>query len=181
MALLNSSFEQGGPRPGQANHWSLRTFVAKERIAGFGPDPLQAWEDFERWYPLQTEFETGDPVRAFFGFPAQGLEDFEQGWSNAHYQWEFPLGQSEACLFGGTACEDFNSGWDNDGFAGFWEAFPSATGLFDGEPVEDFEELWANNQAFAWTWESAQSKVALFDSENDVEDFHGAWSLAASI
>ena len=37
MPLLNSSFEDAGANPGDADQWTLVTFVAAERIAGFGP------------------------------------------------------------------------------------------------------------------------------------------------
>jgi len=46
MTLLNPSFEDAGAAPGQAAHWTLLTSVAAERLAGFGPNPHRAWEEY---------------------------------------------------------------------------------------------------------------------------------------
>ena len=72
MAILNPSFEDAGPEPGMAEHWTLATSVAGQRIAGFGPTPHRAWEDFERWFELRLSFPPGSLALAFFDPIAEG-------------------------------------------------------------------------------------------------------------
>ncbi len=58
MAILNPSFEEAGTfsSPGEASHWQLVTYTALERIAGFGPEPYQGFENFDRWFVHLHDF-----------------------------------------------------------------------------------------------------------------------------
>jgi len=83
MAILNPSFEDAGGEPGTAEHWTLATSVAGQRIAGFGPSPHRGWEDFDRWFELRLSFVPGSLALAFFDPIAEGFEDFEEAWNLA--------------------------------------------------------------------------------------------------
>jgi len=182
MGILNPSFEDAGAQPGLAEHWTLTTSVAGQRIAGFGPVPEEAWEGFERWFDLLTEFAPGSLALALFDPLAEGHEDFEEAWSNDLYLTELPSGQVITAPFGGGAVEDMEDGWSNVPYALDWSAITAATGIFDGEPREDFEDAWRNNQAFAWLWAAVTSQAALFDGGGDAdEDFENAWTPATTI
>ena len=182
MAIVNPSFEDAGAEPGQAQHWTLTTSVAGQRIAGFGPAPDEAWEGFERWFELLTEFAAGSLALALFDPLAEGHEDFEEAWSNDLYLTELPSGQVITAPFGGGAVEDMEDGWSNVPYALDWSAVTATTDIFDGEPREDFEDAWRNNQAFAWLWSSVTSQAALFDGGGDAdEDFENSWTPATTI
>ena len=182
MAILNPSFEDAGPEPGMAEHWTLATSVAGQRIAGFGPTPHRAWEDFERWFELRLSFPPGSLALAFFDPIAEGFEDFEEAWSNDLYLTELPSGQVITAPFGGGAVEDMEDGWSNDPFATDWSGVTAVTGIFDGEPREDFEDEWRSNQSYAWLWAALTTQTALFDAGTDPdEDFENSWTLATTI
>ncbi|OGR04453.1 MAG: hypothetical protein A2284_09430 [Deltaproteobacteria bacterium RIFOXYA12_FULL_61_11] len=182
MTLLNPSFEDAGAAPGQAAHWTLITSVAAERLAGFGPDPHRAWEDFERWSELVLSLGQGDVALAFFDPLAEGFEDFEDGWDNDLYLIELPSGHVIAAPFGGGAVEDLEEGWDNVPYARAWEEVAGVTGIFDGEPVEDFNEQWHGNESFLWEWEMAVGVIAAFDgATQNFEDFENGWTAATTI
>ena len=106
MAVLNPGFEDGGVLPGEAEHWTLVTFTALERIAGFGPEPFKAWEDFERWADFLATLEPEDIAIAFFDPRAEGYEDFEESWNNEFYLTELPTGHVITAPFSGGAVED---------------------------------------------------------------------------
>ena len=159
MGLLNPSFEEAGAGPGEAADWTLVTFVARERIAGFG-DPCRAWEGFA-WSELVLAFDDGDLALAFFDPLAEGFEDFRDAWDNDHFLLELPSGQVVA-----YPDEPFEIGWANDDYATAWAAIAAAAALFDGELAEDFP------LPFAWDWASATAASATFDGGADsVEDF----------
>ena len=75
MAILNPSFEDAGAEAGMAEHWTLATSVAGQRIAGFGPPTHRGWEDFERWVPFRRAFAGGDLAMGLFDSLAKGVED----------------------------------------------------------------------------------------------------------
>ena len=182
MAILNPSFEDAGAHPGAAEHWTLQTFTGLRRIAGFGPVPHRAWEDFERWSELLDDFDGLTVAIAFFDPLAEGVEDFEESWDNDLYLTELPTGQVVTASFGGGAVEDMEDGWSNVPYATAWEDVASVAGLFDAEPREDFEEQWRSNQAFAWAWSDVVSGAALFDGgAQSVEDFENDWTAATTI
>ena len=182
MAVSNPSFEDAGAMPGQAEHWTLITSVAGRRIAGFGPSPHRAWEDFERWCELLERFDDLAVVIARFGPARRRYENFEAGWNNDIYLFELPTGQLETAIFGGREVEDFESGWSNDPFAWRWSDVAGVTGVFGGGPFEDFEEGWRDNENYKWSWSAVASQTAGFDGgAKDREDFEGAWTPAATI
>jgi len=182
MAISNPSFEDAGAAPGRAEHWTMRTAAALERIAGFGPDPHRAWEDFERWFDLVLSLGPGDVALAFFDPLAEGYEDFEEAWDNDLYMTELPSGLVVTAPFGGGAVEDLEEGWDNVPYARAWEEVAGVTGVFDGEPREDFEDQWRSNQSYAWSWGSVTSATAMFDAGAlNREDFENDWSAASTI
>lgn len=180
MALLDPRFIEGGEGPGEAAHWTLVTLVTGDRIAGFGPEPHRAWEDFERWSKVALSFESGDLALAFFDPFSEGHEDFEEAWDNDLYSTELPTGRIAAGVFGADEREAFEKGWSNDGFDTSWDAVSPVTGSFDGEPHEDFEEGWPGNQSFAWTWAAVTSATATFDGQGR-EAFETGWTAATSL
>lgn len=185
MPLLNPRFEEAGTEPGAAAHWTLVTFVATERIAAFGPAPLRAWEDFERWSKLQLSLEASDVATGFFDPRPEGLEDFEEAWGNDHYLREWPTGQAATCRFDGEPIEDRARGWGNDGFLDDWAAIAAAVGIFDGEPREDFKRAWLANETFVSTWAEVAAAVAAFSTGSeghaDRESFAAGWPAATTI
>jgi len=182
MPISNPSYEDAGAAPGQAEHWTMSTAAALERIAGFGPDPFRAWEDFERWFELVLSLGAGDVALAFFDPLAEGYEDFEEAWANDIYMTELPSGQVVTAPFGGGAVEDLENGWSNDAYAWAWGEVAGVTGIFDGEPREDFEDQWRSNQSYAWSWGSVTSQAAMFDGgAQNREDFENGWSAASTI
>lgn len=182
MAILNPSFEDAGAEPGTAEHWTLATSVAGQRIAGFGPSPHRGWEDFERWFELRLSFVPGSLALAFFDPIAEGFEDFEEAWSNDLYLTDLPSGQVITAPFGGGAVEDMEDGWSNNPFAMDWSGVTAVTGIFDGEPREDFEDEWRDNQSYAWLWAALSTQTALFDGGTDPdEDFENGWTPATTI
>lgn len=182
MAILNPSFEDAGAQPGEAAHWTLQTLASRERIAGFGPAPHEAWEGFEWWFDLLDDLAAVTVAIAFFDPLAEGYEDFNEGWGNDLYLTELPTGQIITAAFGGGVVEDLEDGWSNVPYAMAWEDVGAVTGVFDGEPREDFEEEWRSNQAFLWAWEMAAGVIAAFDGGADTnEDFENDWAAATTI
>jgi len=170
MAILNPGFEDVGAISGEAEHWNLVTFVAAERIAGFGPAPHRAWEGFERWADFTRSFAPGELAVGFFDPLAEGYEDFEDSWDNDFYLFELPTGHVVVCPFSGGAVEDMESGWLVAAFAWSLDEVATTTGEFDGEDREDFEEQWRGNESYAWSLVEVTTEVGLFDGE-DAEDF----------
>jgi hypothetical protein len=182
MALLNPSFENPGTHPGEAEHWTLTSFTNLERIAGFGPDPYRAWEDFERWFERLDDFDELSIAIAYFDLVDERHEDFEEGWLNDIYLHELPMGQMDVAVFGGFDFEDMENGWSNVPYAMAWYEIASVIGQFDGESREDFEEQWRSNQLYAWTWGASGSQTAMFDSGvQGTEDFENDWTAASTI
>jgi len=72
MAILNPSFEDAGPLPGEAEHWAISAVTSLEEIAGFGTAPEEAWEDFERWFELLDSIDDVVVVLAFFDSALKG-------------------------------------------------------------------------------------------------------------
>ncbi len=182
MPVLNPSFEDAGALPGEAEHWTLSTVTAAERIAGFGPSPHRASEDFERWSELRAAFGDGDLAMALFDPLAEGFEDFEEAWMSGVYLTELPPGQVVTAPFGGGAVEDMEDGWSNVPYVTAWEDVAAVAGLFDTEPREDFEEGWRSNEHYAWSWGGVTAAAALFDAgAQAVEDFENDWDPASTI
>lgn len=182
MALRNPSFEDAGLRPGEAQHWTLTAVTSLEVLAGFGPAPEEAWEDFERWYTLRASLESMPVVQALFDTLAEGHEDFEEGWANRLYFLELPPAQVVACPFRSGPVEHLESGWSNVPYALSWGNVGALAALFNGEPLEDFEEGWRLNERFATSWESVSSNSALFSGgAQPHEDFENTWPAATTL
>jgi hypothetical protein len=141
MALLNPRFLLPGDHPGEAAHWTLTAFTSLERFAGFGPEPCQACEGFERWTELLRDLDTIVIAFALFDALPEAVEDFEDAWQNDAYLFELPTGHIIRAAFDGKTEEDLETGWLNDLFAWLWEDVPSVTAVFDGDPREDFETM----------------------------------------
>jgi hypothetical protein len=141
MALLNPRFLLPGDHPGEAAHWTLTAFTSLERFAGFGPEPYQACEGFDRWTELLRDLDAVVIAFALFDALPEAVEDFEDAWQNDAYLFELPTGHIIRAAFDGKAEEDLETGWQNDLFAWLWEDVPSVTAVFDGDPREDFETM----------------------------------------
>lgn len=182
MAVLNPSFEDPGALPGEAEHWTLTTTTSLEKVAGFGPVPHRAWEDFERWFELLYDFDGLTMAIATFDLADERHEDFEENWDNDIYLFELPTGDMETALFDGEEVEDLESGWANVPYATTWDGVAAVMGQFDGESREDFEDHWRSNESYAWSWSSVTSQTALFDAGADSdEDFENGWTAASTI
>jgi hypothetical protein len=182
MAIQNPSFETPDAAPGEAAHWTLVTHVAGERIAGFGPEPYRAWEDFERWFVLHRVFTGGDLTRAFFDPKPEGYEDFEEAWANDLFLRELPAGQVVAAVFGGDRdVEDMARGWSNDSYATAWHEITATAAWFTDEPIEAFETAWRSNQTYLRSWSDAIGSAAIFGGGTPAETFGGGWSAATTL
>ena len=150
-------------------------------LAGFGPSPESAWEDFERWFEWLGSLHDIVVVLAFFG-AGDGFESFEKGWANAAYIRELPPAQLARCALGDDEIEDFEAGWSNAPFDREWDEVAALVGLFQGEPREGFEAAWRSNEAYARSWSAVASSVAPFSGgAKPVEDFESAWTTAITL
>lgn len=139
MALLNPTLTEAGPTPGAAEGWTVTSFCSAERLAAFGPAPVGAREDFERWTPFLDTFPEGGLVLAFFDALAEGLEDVEEGWMPGVFMQAFSEALLDACSFGGSGVEKLTTGWLGGPFAMAWSDTASLDALFNGVPSEAFE------------------------------------------
>jgi hypothetical protein len=184
MALVNPRFEDAGAAPGLAAMWTLTTVVAAERLAGFGPDPARAVEDFERWFDLQLGFATagGDVVFAVFAPLQTGFEAFERGWANDVFLTHFPDGNSVVCGFGQGPTEDLESGWNTTPWFTTWNDVLDIVGFFDNLPVEDFAQHWSGNENSVFAFDLLPAAPARFDlGAVSAELFEGVWTLATTL
>lgn len=173
---MNPTFTDAGAAPGQAAHWTLRTFCAAERIAAFGPAPHEAWEGFERWFDLRLAFAQGDLAMALFDPIPEGHEDFEEAWANDNYLSELPAGQIAVATFGDGTIEDLEHGWSNVPFATSWAEVTATVGVFAGSPVENLESGWRSNEAYQFSWDDLSMATCLFDAGSEPrEPFEGLW------
>lgn len=154
MGLLNPQIREPGPTPGSAKHWTLASLCAAQRIAGFGPAPHTAQEDFERWSVFVPTFVDGSVVLAFFDPVPKGYESFT-GWNAGAFLEALPSALSDTCSFTGGSAELFDA-WPSSAWASFWAEVPTEAGL-----VDDFEAwvaatppTWATGAAetFEGTW-----------------------------
>ena len=184
MPILNANFEDAGANPGEAAHWQLVTYVARHRVAAFGPAPYRAWEDFERWVERKLAWTDGDLARAFFDPRLEGFENFEDAWDNSCYFAALPTGLVESCSFSGRPDETFAIGWGNDTFHASWAGVSAESGFFDTKPVEDFA-LWGHDESYFSAWALVNSAAALFDpgtsSTPNFETFETGWPSATTI
>jgi hypothetical protein len=171
MALLNSSFEDAGPGPGEATHWQLRTATSLQAIAGFTAEPEEAWESFERWAEFLAAFDAVASARGFFDGAVEGFEDFEEGFANQSFVRDLSLAQVLPASFSASGPEDF----EEHTLATAWDDVSSTPGAFEGEPIEDFEEAWRANEFFLRDWSSV-SAAGL-----STETFEAGWAAATTL
>lgn len=170
MPVRNPSFEMPGDSVGLAAQWTLRTFVARERIAGFGPPPHRGREDFDRWHAWVPSLEHARA--AVFEPRREAMERFDAGWQNDRFALELPTGVIVRAPLGPRGVEDLEAGW-----AGPWRAswgdVPARRARFGGEPSEAFERGWRGNEAARWSWAELPSEPGRFDGAETVERFDG--------
>lgn len=171
MPILNPSFEDAGAAPGFAAHWTLRTFVARERIAGFGPPPHRGREDFERWFGWIDVLGDASAAVGVFEPRREAFEAFEAGWGNDRFAFELPIGATAIAPLGGLGVDDFETGWAGP-FLGAWRAVVATLARFGGEPVEAFERGWRGSERSVWRWDDVSAAAASFDG-GAVEAFDG--------
>jgi hypothetical protein len=182
MGVTNPRFTDAGAASGEALGWTLQTFVAGRRAAGFGPDPAGAVEDFERWAAFFPAFDESAAVRAFFGPAMLAYEPFERGWSNDVFLGELSGGASEPCAFAGAAREAFLAGWAGAPPFWSWSDVSAAQGAFAGAAAEAFEMGWSHNEADVAGWSAISAAAATFDKgAATAELFAGTWPAATTI
>ncbi len=163
MAVLNPRFETPGAYPGEAESWTLRTFVATIEFAAFTPEPLSSRDDFSRWYDFHFSLDECTVVVAFFDPNNEGYEDFEESWGNDYYLTEIPTGHVDICEFDGEDFETMDgAGWDVDPYAWTLEDVSTATAVFDGDDYEVFHLA-----PYAWEWPDITSEIAMFTEGAD--------------
>lgn len=177
MPILNGGFEDAGAVPGEAAHWTLRTSVAREGIAGFGPAPYIGWEDFDRWFGWLAALDDASPTVAVFEPLRGALESFEGGWDNDRFVDELPVGEMVIGAFAGRDVEDLEVGWSAGPFVEAWSAVRAELARFDAEREEDFSEGWRGNERFMWSWAGVTAERAVFDGADPVESFERSWPL----
>jgi len=123
---------------------------------------------------------TGSELAAFDSTIPEGVEDFEEEWSNDTYQLLFQVIDLDAADFdsGGEALEDFEEGWDNDTWTGDPSAITPVIAMFDTAPqnVEDFEEEWLSNENWVGVPGGVTVTAVMFDTTpQSFEDFEEEW------
>lgn len=174
MPILNPSFEDAGAAPGLAAHWTLRTFVARERIAGFGPPPHRGREDFERWFAWIGALDEASRAVGVFEPRREAFEAFEAGWGNDLFAFELPIGATASAPFGGRGVDDLETGWTAGPFVATWRDVVAALARFAAEPMEAFERGWRGSERFVWAWSGVTAAAATFDGGVATESFDGS-------
>jgi hypothetical protein len=152
MPLLNPTFADAGPQPGEAARWTITAVTRLEAIAAFGG---VGREDFERWNASLTSLAGLTVVRTFFG--RDGFEEFERP-----FLFELPTGRVVACSFGGRDVETWMrpAPWLDD-----WSRVTSSLGLTEPFARAGFVADWSNVTVAA----------------APTETFSGVWAHAATI
>jgi hypothetical protein len=178
MGIVNATFSEPGAMPGQAKGWKLVSRCQAERWSAFGPAPVAAYEDFERWFHLQLSLGGAQVVLAFFGPRGEGHEGFDRRWGNDIYQRALSPALSVAGRFGAADAESFD--WVAR-LRVAWADVIAAGALFQGgsQPAEWFESGWAND-GFRRNWTLVPSAPALFGGLA-TETFAGAWPHAITL
>jgi len=171
MPVRNGNFAEVGPAPGTAMHWTMRSFVRAERVAGFGPAPERGVEDFERWHALSTVLELTE--RAFFDARPEGFEDFSDGFRTDTFAWDFVDTTNERLMFQGDSREAFESSFGNDNFVTEWNDAGGLAARFGGATREAFERG-HRNDVYALTLNSVLISPARFNGQI-AETFAASW------
>lgn len=178
----NVGFESAGAAPGLAAGWTLALLSSAEEIAGFGPTPERAHEDFERaWLANETFHFSLSPLSTepalYDDDPPESVEDFEEGWSQNEDALS-ELASIDAADYdpgpGTELAETFDGQWANN------EAFLTSfapTNLSAASP-EPFETGWQSNGTFVFAFAPGQLSAASYDAAGaaePVEDFEELW------
>ncbi len=139
MALLNPAFQDPGAAPGLAANWTLRTRCSVQSIAGFGPPPVRAAEDFERWFARRFGFGDGDLILGMFGPFADGIED----WEERPFLGDWADAVAETWALG---AEDWTGFVPIDS----WGSVTSQTAVFSRQAAEAFTD-WIPAEVAHWT------------------------------
>jgi len=178
--IVNPSFEEAGPGPGEAKGWTLTSLATAEEWAAFGTTPPRATEDFGEWSGTEAAIFAFTPAHlqaAVFGPVNKEQETFEAGWSNDTFILDLGSTPTEAAEFDATpeAVEDFEDDWLSGGaWASSWQDVTGQAAIFGpaSMPVETYEEGWRSNEGAVFSWAGVLSQAANFDTTPEpVEDF----------
>ena len=171
MALLNPTLRDEGPTPGSAAHWTLTSVCTAQRIAAFGPAPVRAVEDFERWTPVATAFADGALVLAFFDPIPKGYEGFVS-WGAEPFLEALPVALVEPAAFGADGVEGF--AWLTAPWAAVWPDVAAEPARFGDASFEDFE-------GWAPAWLARLAPAAFDGGATHVEAFAGVWTAMKTL
>ncbi len=157
--IENADFADGGPLPGVALRWALRTHVAREAIAAFDR-PAHGEESFEGWGTFASDFDPLALDRVFFGL--EGTDDFD--WvlrtfvdlleptmtvaalfgasTDERFAWSSLVDDWSASVLAGRFADDVEHHWRNDLFVTELDAAHVAPALFDLGAAETFDVGW---------------------------------------
>jgi hypothetical protein len=175
----NLGFELAGAAPGIAAGWALDFLASAEDIAGYGPAPERAQEDFERgWLDNDSFVFAFAPTAlepALYDDAPESIEDFEETWSqNESFLRELVSIAAAEYGPGPKLIEDFDELWaGNEAFL-----FSFAPGDLSAAPTEPFESGWRSNESFVFAFQPADISAAIYDSAGvgePVEDFEELW------
>ena len=185
-AIVNPSFEQPGPDPGEAQGWTLTSVTSVEEWAGFGTSPPRAMEDFGEWDGTEAAIFIFAPAHlraAVFAPSSKEQETFDAGWGNDTFLLDLGSTPTAAAVFDAgipEAVEDFEDDWLSGGaWADSWDDVTGQAAIFGpaSMPIETYEEGWANNEGAVFSWAGVLSQAANFDTTPEpVEDFEEEFS-----
>lgn len=166
--ITNPTYDAAGPTAGSAAGWTLRSFVAREAIAGFDAPNTLGTETFERWSAFVGEL-AADAERAFFALA--GAETFADGWAARRFVELLEPTMTLAALFrqrSGTIAphEDFE--WSS-----VREAWSDVivTGALD----DAFETSWRNDMFVVDLDAAVPSAIALRLADGTYFERFEAW------
>ena len=172
-AIVNPSFEEPGPGPGEAKGWILTSLAMAEQWAGFGTSPPRAVEDFDEWDGTEAAVFIFAPAHlraAIFGPANKEQETFDAGWGNDTFLLDLGSTPSEAAEFdvgSPLEVESFIDWLAGGAWAASWDDVAD-----QAAPTEDFELGWSGNDSAVFSWDSLLAESALFDTTPEaVEDF----------
>ena len=167
----NLGFELAGTAPGLAAGWALDFLASAEEIAGYGPVPERAQEDFERgWLDNESfvfAFASSALEPALYDDAPESVEDFEEGWSqNESFLRELVSIAAAEYGPGPKLVEDFDELWD--GNESFIFAFTPSD--LAAAPTEPFEAGWRSNDSFLFAFSASGLALGI------TETFESGWT-----
>lgn len=183
MSVANGSFETAGSHAGEAASWTLRTRVRAWRVAPFGAAPALGFESFAWAEDVDDLVENVSLVRAEFDAGPEGVEDFEEGWSNDDAAFAFAGERFTVATFGAgaEAFEAFEAEWSNDAWTNDWTnvvAVQAALGGAGDAEVFDWSPLL--DQFSDAVWDDASFLVA-GGAPGPAETFEGVWTAMTTL